>query len=118
MRLSLRPSILREELQAEPAGSTVIIDEIQKLPFLLDEVHSLIEEKRLRFILTGSSARKLRRGGVNLLGGRARVLRLHPLVSREIGDYDLDRILSVGSLPAIDILADSGWQRSRFYTWR
>jgi predicted AAA+ superfamily ATPase len=114
LRLSLRPSILREELETEPPGSTVIIDEVQKLPVLLDEVHSLIEDKGLRFILTGSSARKLRRGGVNLLEGRARVLRLHPLVSAEIGEYDLERILDFGSLPAI-YDSDDPWDDLKAY---
>ena len=71
LRLSVRPSILREELAMLPPGTTVIIDEVQKLPLLLDEVHALIEDKQLRFVLTGSSARILRRAGINLLGGRA-----------------------------------------------
>lgn len=101
LRLSLRPSILREELETLSPGATVIIDEIQKLPILLDEVHSLIEEKGLRFIMTGSSARKLRRGGVNLLGGRARTLRLHPLISAEIKNFDLEKALAIGTLPSI-----------------
>ena len=114
LRLSLRPSILREELETQPAGNTVIIDEIQKLPVLLDEVHSLIEDRHLRFILTGSSARKLRRGGVNLLGGRARVLHLHPLVSAEIGEYDLERALTFGTLPAI-YDSDDPWDDLRAY---
>lgn len=114
LRLSLRPSILREEIEAEVPGSTVIIDEIQKLPVLLDEVHSLIEDRRLRFILTGSSARKLRRGNVNLLGGRARVLHLHPLVSAEIGEYDLERILNFGTLPAI-YDSDDAWDDLKAY---
>ena len=114
LRLSLRPSVLREELETEARGNTVIIDEVQKLPMLLDEVHSLIEDRHLRFILTGSSARKLRRGGVNLLGGRARMLRLHPLVSAEIGDYDLRRILEFGSLPAI-YDSDDPWNDLKAY---
>ncbi len=79
----------------------MIIDEVQKLPILLDEIHLLIEDGRRRFILTGSSARKLCRTGVNWLGGRARVLRLHPLISSEIDAYDLERILTFVSLPAI-----------------
>ncbi|MCQ2395967.1 MAG: ATP-binding protein [Kiritimatiellae bacterium] len=80
----------------------VVIDEIQKLPSLLDEVHRLIERKGLRFVLTGSSARKLRQGGVNLLGGRARVKRLHPFSAIELGsDFDLDRALNFGLLPNI-----------------
>ncbi len=101
LRLSIRPSVFREELEALEEGSTVIVDEIQKLPVLLDEIHLLIEERGLRFLMTGSSARKLRRGGVNLLGGRARMLRLHPLVSSEIGDFDLLKALTIGTLPSI-----------------
>ncbi len=80
----------------------VVIDEIQKMPSLLDEVHRLIEEKHLRFLLTGSSARKLRKGGVNLLGGRARVRNLHPFSAAELGaSFDLDRALSHGLIPGI-----------------
>ena len=101
LRLSMRASTLREEVETLSSGSTVIVDEIQKLPILLDEIHSLIEEKHLRFIMTGSSARKLRRGGVNLLGGRAKALHLHPLVSAEIAEFDLAKALSVGTLPSI-----------------
>ena len=73
LKVSQRPSIIREELLAlgKKCPQPIIIDEIQKLPALLDEVQYLIEEKRWRFILTGSSARKLKRGGGNLLGGRA-----------------------------------------------
>ena len=66
-----RPELLSEELDEFGEGDTVIIDEIQKLPELLDEVHSLIQRKGIRFILSGSSARKLKRLGTNLLGGRA-----------------------------------------------
>lgn len=102
LRLSQRPDLLREELTAaRPLESPVIIDEIQKLPVLLDEVHSLIEEKKIRFILTGSSARKLKRGGANLLGGRATTFHLFPLVSREIPDFDLMRALNWGTLPSV-----------------
>ncbi len=114
LRLSLRPSILREELTNHPPGTTVVIDEIQKLPLLLDEVHSLIEEKGLRFIMTGSSARKLRRGGVNLLGGRARSLRLHPLVSAEIEDFNLEKALAIGTLPSI-YGSDEAWEDLKAY---
>ena len=102
LRLSQRPHLLREELTAiRSLESPVIIDEIQKLPVLLDEVHSLIEEKRIKFILTGSSARKLKRGGANLLGGRAATFHLFPLVSCEIPDFDLIRSLNWGTLPSI-----------------
>ena len=80
----------------------VVIDEIQKMPALLDEVHRLIEEKGKRFLLTGSSARKLRKGGFNLLGGRARIRNLHPFSASELGDaFDLDRAVNVGLVPGI-----------------
>ena len=71
MALQLRPSLLREECQLLDEGELVIVDEVQKVPALLDEVHWLMENRGLRFILSGSSARKLRRSGANLLGGRA-----------------------------------------------
>jgi predicted AAA+ superfamily ATPase len=80
----------------------VVIDEVQRLPEILNEVHRLIEERGIRFLLTGSSARKLRRGRVNLLGGRARTRHLHPLTYRELGSrFDLDRAISRGLLPSI-----------------
>ena len=100
-----RPSLLRERLLAtEPArlAHPVIVDEIQKVPALLDEIHWLIENKGLSFILCGSSARKLRRGQVNLLGGRAWRYELFPLVTPELeltGDLDLLRILNRGTIP-------------------
>ncbi len=86
---------------ATKASSPVIIDEIQRLPELLNEVHYLIEEHGIRFLLTGSSARKLRRGGANLLAGRALRKELFPLVTKEIGDYDILKIINYGALPAI-----------------
>ena len=80
----------------------IVIDEIQKMPTLLDEVHRLIEEKGKRFILTGSSARKLRKGGVNLLGGRARIRNLHPFSASELGaQFDLGRAINNGLVPGI-----------------
>jgi predicted AAA+ superfamily ATPase len=98
--LSHRPSRLGEELQ--PADKLVVLDEIPKLPALLDEVHRLIEERGIRFVLTGSSARKLRRGGVNLLGGRAPSRTLHPFTYLELGkDFNLERALDRGLLPGI-----------------
>jgi predicted AAA+ superfamily ATPase len=100
LALGQRPGRLAEELQ--PRDRIVVIDEIQRLPGLLNEVHRLIESRGVRFLLTGSSARKLRRGGVNLLGGRARTLFLHPLTSRELGDrFDLARAVTRGLLPSI-----------------
>jgi len=100
-RLVSNPSLLREEVLADPDNKIIIIDEIQKLPILLDEVHFLIEEYGKKFILTGSSARKLKYGASNLLGGRALTRHLYPLVSIEIPNYDLQRIINFGSLPAI-----------------
>src|SRR3990172_6750497 len=78
----------------------VVVDEVQRVPELLHEVHRLIESRRLRFALTGSSARKLRGRGVNLLGGRAVPRHMHPLTAQELGnDFDLKRALRWGCLP-------------------
>src|SRR3990172_6791941 len=100
LALSRDPTRLGQELT--PQDRVVVIDEIQRLPELLDEGHRLIEGRGTRFLLTGSSARKLRRGGVNLLGGRARTRYLHPLTSRELGPhFDLRRAVARGSLPSI-----------------
>ena len=98
--LSAYPETLRQSLA--PREKLVIIDEVQKLPVLLDEAQALIDRnKQLRFIFTGSSARKLKRGQANLLAGRAWFCRLHPLVSTEVSYKDLNRRLNIGSLPAI-----------------
>lgn len=100
LTLSQHPGRLAEELKADE--EIVVIDEIQRIPGLLNEVHRLIEERGVRFLLTGSSARKLRQGGVNLLGGRARIKHLHPFVSAELGKhFDLQRALHAGLLPGI-----------------
>lgn len=106
-RLSRRPQLLREELQDFPERTLVVIDEIQKLPLLLDEVHWLMVNRDLRFVLTGSSARKLRRSGVNLLGGRAVVNNFYPLVSAEIPDFDINRAVNNGMLPRHYLVADA-----------
>ncbi len=98
-RYNRRPALLREELSLLPVNELVIIDEIQKIPALLDEVHWLISNHNLRFILSGSSARKLRRSGVNLLGGRAIRKHLYPFVSAEIPDFDLVKACNNGMLP-------------------
>lgn len=80
----------------------IVIDEIQKIPQLLDEVHRLIENNHYKFILTGSSARKLRRGGVNLLAGRALVYTMHPLTAVELGmDFHVKEYIAFGGLPAV-----------------
>ena len=97
-----RPSLLRERLlAADPRRleEPIIIDEVQKVPRLLDEIHWLIENKGLRFVLCGPSARKLVRGKANLLGGRAWRYEMHPLVSAEVADLDLLRALNRGMIP-------------------
>jgi predicted AAA+ superfamily ATPase len=94
-----RPSLLRERF-GDRRGQRVVIDEIQKLPALLDEVHWLIENARVSFLLTGSSARKLRRGHANLLAGRAWRRTMVPLCAAEVPDLDLERALSSGLLPS------------------
>ena len=100
LTLSRFPGRISEEL--EPQDRIVAIDEIQRLPELLNEVHRLIETRGIRFLLTGSSARKLRRGGINLLGGRARTKYLHPLIYKELGrHFDLSLALERGTIASI-----------------
>lgn len=100
LELSQNPGRIAEELTSK--DRIVVIDEIQRLPVLLNEVHRLIEGRGIRFLLTGSSARKLRSRGVNLLGGRARTKYLHPLTCRELGrHFDLFRAIERGLLPSI-----------------
>ncbi len=103
LELNKNPNVLRERLAARPDTPTVIIDEIQRVPRLLDVVQSLVDRNRaLRVILSGSSARKLRHGHSNLLGGRIRCLSLHPLTAAELGDSAaLNQALAYGSLPRI-----------------
>jgi predicted AAA+ superfamily ATPase len=105
LALSQNPGRISQEL--EPRDEIVVIDEIQRLPVLLNEIHRLIEERSIRFLLTGSSARKLRRGGINLLGGRARTKYMHPLTYRELGNqFDLFRAIERGLLPSIYLSED------------
>jgi predicted AAA+ superfamily ATPase len=100
LALSRNPERISEELS--PHDHIVVIDEIQRLPELLNEVHRLIETHGIRFLLTGSSARKLRRGGINLLGGRARTKYLHPLTYKELNrNFDLFRAIQCGLIPSI-----------------
>lgn len=113
-RLSLRPALLREECEMLDEGELVIIDEVQKLPALLDEVHWLMTNCNLRFILCGSSARKLKRCGANLLGGRAVRKVLYPLVSAEIPDFDIEKALNNGMLPR-HYLANDATKRIEAY---
>ena len=103
LEFSKRPALLRERLLSkDPAvlKHPVVLDEVQKVPSLLDEVHWLIENRGLSFILCGSSARKMKRGHANLLGGRAWRYELFPLVSAELGEVDLLRVLNRGAIPA------------------
>ena len=100
LALNQNPERIAQELTSQ--DRVVVIDEIQRLPVLLNEVHRLIEERRIHFLLTGSSARKLRRGGVNLLGGRARTKHLFPLTYQELGDrFNLTRAMERGLIPSI-----------------
>ena len=102
-----RPALLRDELRDAPPGTLTLIDEVQKVPALLDEVHWLIEHRRLAFGLCGSSARKVRRGHANLLGGRAVRYELFGFVSAELGaEFDLTRMLNHGYLPRHYLAAD------------
>ena len=98
--LSANPEKIRQRIHSKT--KLVVIDEIQKLPLLMDEVHSLIEKTNVRFILTGSSARKLKRNYTGLMAGRARMRQLFPFVSSELGKiFDLHKVLNYGSLPPV-----------------
>jgi predicted AAA+ superfamily ATPase len=98
-RLKRNPESFREALSSQPENTLVIVDEIQKIPDLLDEVHWLMVEKKLRFILSGSSARKLKRSGANTLGGRAQPRTLFPLVWPEVTDFEIDKAVQNGMIP-------------------
>jgi predicted AAA+ superfamily ATPase len=101
-RLLSTPGQFAGELRAIPSDRWVIVDEVQRLPDLLYEVHRCREEKRLKFVLCGSSARKLRRAGVNLLAGRALRRSMHPFVPEELGEqFDLGEVMQYGSLPIV-----------------
>ena len=113
-KYALNPQLLLEQVRAMKDGEWVIIDEIQKNPKLLDHVHILIEERNIHFALTGSSSRKLKRGGADLLAGRAWSFSLFPLTSRELGsDFDLQKALQWGTLPKVAFLS-STQDRNRF----
>lgn len=100
--LSANPSALEEWTKSLPSGAWIAIDEIQKIPALMDEVHSLYESRRFNFALSGSSARKLKRGGANLLAGRALSVQLFPLTQEEYKSYhSLDSALEWGALPQV-----------------
>ena len=102
-KYSAYPERLREILTALPADTTVVVDEIQKLPQLLDVIHSLIEEKvGWRFVLTGSSSRKLKRTGVDLLAGRVLLRTLHPFMAAEVSNiFKIEDALNIGLLPVV-----------------
>ena len=113
--LSKTPSLLRERLLAKKAAELkkpIILDEVQKVPQLLDEVHWLMENKGLRFVLCGSSARKLKKGHANLLGGRAWRYELFPFVSHEIGKVDLLHVLNHGLIPPHYLQNDENCKKS------
>lgn len=100
--LLVSPETFRNHIRTLKPKDWVVVDEIQRLPNLLNEVHRGIEEFKLNFALTGSSARKLKHAGVNLLAGRARLRAMLPLLPRELGeDFEIEKILRWGSLPLI-----------------
>ena len=104
LRLLREPGVLRSEVEEHTEGGWVVVDEIQKLPQLLDEVHSIIADlgPRYRFALSGSSARKLKRSNANLLAGRAITREFFPLTGHEMNyDFSMDTLLSFGLLPSV-----------------
>ncbi len=101
-QLAARPQEFAEMIAEEKPGSWVVVDEIQRLPGLLNQIHRAIENQKLQFALSGSSARKLRRAGVNLLAGRAVQKFMHPLLPTEMGsDFDLVTAMEYGTLPLV-----------------
>lgn len=106
-RFKQHPEEFRESLLRYPPETLVIVDEIQKVPDLLDEVHWLMVEKGLWFILSGSSARKIKKSGANNLGGRAIPETLFPLVSAEIPDFDIERAVQNGMIPRHYMIANA-----------
>lgn len=113
LKFNQSPHRLRQELTG--TDKLVIMDEIQKLPLLLDEIQVMIDDRNVRFLLTGSSARALKRKGLNLLGGRARTKRLHPLCFRELGQqFNLVTALDRGLLPSL-YFSDSPYEDLQAY---
>lgn len=106
LRLNNAPHMLEEIIQGHTQSKLVVIDEVQRVPALLNEVHRLIEEQQLTFLLTGSSARSLKKQGINLLAGRAWQAHLFPLTSSEIPSFNLMRYLRYGGLPAVYLSDD------------
>jgi len=118
LEFSKKPSLLREQILAKDENAIIppiILDEVQKVPQLLDEVHWLIENKGLRFILCGSSARKLKRGKANLLGGRAWRYEMFPFVTAELDKLDLLKALNRGLIP-VHYFQDTYKKSLRAYT--
>jgi len=113
-RFAKNPELLRELLDDKPQGTIVVIDEIQKVPDLMDEVHWLMVNRGIVFLLCGSSARKLKRSGSNTLGGRAHPMSLFPLVSAEIPDFNIDRAVMNGMIPR-HYLVEDPWRRFKGY---
>jgi len=100
LRLERSPDLLYKECEHLPPGTWVVMDKVQNVPAIMDEIHRLMEDRRLRFVLCGSSARKLKRSGSNLLAGRAIVWHMFPLTYGELsGDYIAERALTHGTLP-------------------
>ena len=113
LEFSRRPALLKERLLAKPRSQLqhpVILDEVQKVPPILDEIHWLIENKGMQFIMCGSSARKLKRGKANLLGGRAWRFELFPLTTPELAHPDLLKIINRGTIPSHYL--ENSYQRS------
>jgi predicted AAA+ superfamily ATPase len=120
LRLSADPSLLRARVEALPPDSKIVIDEIQKLPVLLDEVHSLIFKhgNRLKFALTGSSARKLKQSNANMLAGRAIKREMFPLCSQELGEsFHLEDALKFGTLPGLFGLSNTREREDFLYSY-
>lgn len=113
--LSARPERISEIIQGSPRADTVIVDEVQRVPEILTVVHALLEtDGAPRFVLTGSSARKLRRGGVDLLAGRALNLSLHPFMAAELPRFDLAAALTQGMVPMV-VSSDDPVSKLRAY---
>jgi uncharacterized protein len=101
------PETLVKTIEASTSPDLVIIDEVQKIPQVLEVVHKIMEEKKIRFILTGSGARKLKRSGADLLGGRAQYCRMHPFTARELGSsFSLEKSLQTGLIPVVERSAE------------
>ena len=106
-RYALRPGLLREQTDAMDEGAWVVIDEVQKLPALLEQIHIILNKRKINFALTGSSSRKIKRGGADMLAGRAWTYQLYPFTYHELGAaFDLEAALNWGTLPQASTLSD------------